>query len=267
VFSLAAAPATVVEMVQEWQRPPETSPNPQAMQPPDTLEAVLHAPVQDEAPDLARPVQLAALPPVPLAPQIDTRLPALPVTDQPPEQPKSDTADNDPAPRSEPDQMRRTAKPRQPEPPKAPTQPVADSPAKPKQKPKPPAPPPQPARKAAGTGNAPVAGTPQPKPRAATLSAGQRNALLADWGGKIKRKVLRRKRYPSGTNATGTASLRVTVSRDGRLAGVSLRKSSGNAALDRAAVQAVKRAGRFAKAPKGLTKASYSFTLALTFSR
>lgn len=267
VVTLAAAPASVSEMVQNWQHPPETSLDPQKVDQPDILAAVQPVPVQDQPPEIAPPVQLAALPPVPAAPHIDTRLPGLPVNDQPPEQPSMDVQETAAVPHSAPDKQNRAAQPLRPEPPRAPNQPVADSPTKPKPKPKPPAPPSQPARKAAGTGNAPVAGAAQPKPQAATLSAGQRNALLADWGGRIKRKVLRRKRYPPGTTATGTASLRVTVARDGRLAGLSLRKSTGNAALDKAALQAVQRAGRFPKAPKGLDKASYSFTLALTFSR
>ncbi len=267
VVTLAAAPATVIDMVQDWQRPPEISPDPQEMQQPDILEAVLPSPAQDKAPDLVKPAQLAALLPVATAPHIDTRLPAMPVTDQPPKQPQPVTPESAAVSRSAPDKHSPNSRPRAPEPPKPPTQPVADSPTNPKPKPKPPAPPPQPARKAAGTDNAPVAGIIRSKPSTATLSAGQRNALQAKWGGQIKRKVLRRKSYPRGTSATGTARVRIIVSRSGQLAGLSLSKSSGNTALDKAALRAVQRAGRFPKAPKGLTKSSYGFTLSLTFSR
>jgi protein TonB len=42
-------------------------------------------------------------------------------------------------------------------------------------------------------------------------------------------------------------------------------RSSGVSAFDDEALRAVRNAGRFPAAPQGLTDASYSFTLALTF--
>jgi protein TonB len=42
-------------------------------------------------------------------------------------------------------------------------------------------------------------------------------------------------------------------------------QSSGAAALDAAALKAVKAAAPYPRAPKGLTEASYSFTLPITF--
>jgi len=62
-------------------------------------------------------------------------------------------------------------------------------------------------------------------------------------------------------------TLRIAVSRAGGLRGVSIARSSGHSALDKAAVRAVKAARRFPAAPKALTNSSYSFTLAMQFAR
>jgi protein TonB len=59
----------------------------------------------------------------------------------------------------------------------------------------------------------------------------------------------------------------LVVGRDGRLQGVSLAASSGSAALDRAAIEAVRRAGRFPPAPAGLDRAAYTFAVPMTFRR
>lgn len=59
--------------------------------------------------------------------------------------------------------------------------------------------------------------------------------------------------------------VRITLAASGKLVGVSVAASSGNAALDAAAVKAVQAAGKFPAAPKGLADATYSFTLPMTF--
>lgn len=74
-------------------------------------------------------------------------------------------------------------------------------------------------------------------------------------------------RYPRSLNAAGTAKLSLQVARDGQLQNLSLMQSSGDGAIDAAALHAVKRAGRFAKAPQGLDADAYAFSLSLTFKR
>ena len=59
--------------------------------------------------------------------------------------------------------------------------------------------------------------------------------------------------------------LQITVDRAGHLTAVGIVQSSGSAVLDAAAVKAVKSAGRFPKAPKGLGDASATFTLPLRY--
>ncbi|RFP87836.1 TonB family protein [Rhodobacteraceae bacterium 63075] len=102
--------------------------------------------------------------------------------------------------------------------------------------------------------------------QSASLSAAERQSLMARWGASIRNQVERRKRYPSGTTASGKTVLRLTVTRAGRLAGVAVLRSSGSSALDKAAVRAVRRA-RYAAAPEGLGRAQYSFNLPVTFTR
>ncbi|MBU2980709.1 TonB family protein [Lentibacter algarum] len=102
--------------------------------------------------------------------------------------------------------------------------------------------------------------------RSATLSKAKRRNLMAQWGASIRNRIERQKRYPSGTNASGTTVLRIVVSKAGRVVGVSLAKSSGNRKLDQAAIRAVKRA-RLTAAPKGLSAAQFKFNLPVAFSK
>lgn len=114
------------------------------------------------------------------------------------------------------------------------------------------------------------AAAPTPKPGKATAAVpkGRIKDLVARWGASIRAKVQKRNSYPKAAKgATGTVTLRLKVARGGALQSVSIAGSSGNQTLDAAAVQAVKRAGKFSAAPKELTDASYGFTLQLEFAR
>ncbi len=104
--------------------------------------------------------------------------------------------------------------------------------------------------------------------RTAKASPGAEKSLLADWGGSLRRKVERARQSPAGAKGqTGKVTLRLSVAVSGTVLGVAVLRSSGVAALDRAAVDAVRRAGRLPKAPKGLTAASYDFNLPVVFTR
>jgi len=140
-----------------------------------------------------------------------------------------------------------------------------------------PAPPPAPAALAAGQGAAPVAGARGSQVAApgagsagaGALSAGQRAALLADWAGAIRARVERRKAYPRAARAaraSGTVLLRLTVAADGTLLASGVAEASGHAALDRAALDALSRAGRLPAAPAGFDRARQVFTLPLRFA-
>ena len=109
--------------------------------------------------------------------------------------------------------------------------------------------------------------------RAATVSpaapgpskAAQERARTT-WGAGIRTAVARAQRYPRGTTATGVVQIRISVTPAGRLAGVRILRSSGDAVLDRAALRAAQSA-RLPRAPGGLNASAYSFNLPLNFAR
>jgi len=124
----------------------------------------------------------------------------------------------------------------------------------------------RPSESAAGTGGGTTAGADRRRD-APSLSDGRRQSLLADWGGRIRSRVERRKARPRGAHDTGTATVRLSVTGTGQLAGLSLVASSGSAALDAAALAAVQRAGRFPSAPDALGPGPHVFTLPIRFAR
>ena len=227
---ISLAPADLSALIAEWEAPPDLPPLPQPL-PPPVLEAAVQAPTQTPAPETAPPIAAVQLPSPDTAPVADTA----------PEPPKP------------------VEKPKTVEKPKAKPEPQAKAkPAEPK-----PQSPAAPAQKAAGKGGAATAGE-GGKDATASLSKAQAKKLTATWGASIRARIERKKSYPAKANgAAGKVVLRLVVGADGGLRGVSVAKSSGNAALDAAAVAAVKKAGRFGAAPSGLGETS--FTLPITF--
>ncbi|MDF1871585.1 energy transducer TonB [Vannielia sp.] len=226
-ISIKAASAQLAAMVADWDRPPDVSlPDGSAPSPP-TSAAMAMPPRTDTLPN--RP-DLTALPQV-AAPEAPPR----PSTAPPP-------------------------KPVRPAAPaKAPPAPAKK--AKAAKKPQPPAAP-SAKRRAAGQGGSTAAG--QGKSQAAAgLSAAQEAKLAGQWGSKLRRKIAGSKRSPGGS---GRVVLQIYVAPDGKVRGVGVARSSGSPALDRAAIDAVRRAGRMPRAPKGLAKASYTFSLPIDFN-
>lgn len=93
------------------------------------------------------------------------------------------------------------------------------------------------------------------------------NALRAQWGSAIYAQVRRNMRFPRGVSQGGTAKLALRIASNGKLQNLRLMRSSGNSDLDKAAIRAVSRAGRFSRAPKGLSGNLHDFSLSLTFAR
>lgn len=241
LVSLQAADASIEALVEDWDKPPEvvedTPPEPevpQAFEPPPSL---------DTPPEIAPPVQMTEALELP---QLSESLPS--VSPPPPPPPK---------PEPEPEKVEEKPKPK----PKPKAEP------KPAAKKKQPAAAARPAQQAAGSGGGAQAGA-DGSAQSATLSKARVNDLKAGWGAAIRSRIERRKTYPGAARgASGTVTVRLTVSRAGALSGVSVARSSGNAALDEAAIKAVRAAGKFPSAPKGLNEASYSFTLPMRFAR
>ncbi|WGT50802.1 cell envelope integrity protein TolA [Thioclava nitratireducens] len=233
LVSLAPSSPSMAARVAEWERPPEVETEVAATQP--------EAPTAPNAPK-------APNEPIELAPQV-----AAPTMTTPPAPDAALPEQADPAPLDTP---RPKAKPTPPAPkpaqPKAPAKQQASQPA-----------PAQPKQQAKGQGDRGAAGDRRTAP-AATLSAGQIRSLMGSWGGDIRARIERAKQTPSGAGA-GRVIVALNIARDGRLIGASVAQSSGNATLDRAALEAVRRAGRFPAAPQGLGKPSYSFSLPMAF--
>lgn len=145
------------------------------------------------------------------------------------------------------------SEPAKPQPPKAAPRPAKPSVAAQKQVAKG-----QGGAQASGTKGAAQAGT----------SKAQAKAHWAEWGAQIRSRIERKKRYPTGAGgAQGKVTVQLRVARSGALQSVGVARSSGSAALDRAAVQAVKAAGKFPSAPTALTDAAYTFNLSISFKR
>ena len=89
---------------------------------------------------------------------------------------------------------------------------------------------------------------------------------MGQWGGAIRARIERQKRYPAGTRAQGTVHLVLDVGGDGRLLGVAVTRSSGDARLDAAALAAVRRARLPAK-PERLPGSRHRFSLPMAFAR
>lgn len=106
---------------------------------------------------------------------------------------------------------------------------------------------------------------------AAQATAGQQGqgsggaSQMASWQNQVQRRLNNAKRYPrSAGRATGTAMVSFTITASGGLAGVSLSRSSGNAVLDQAAIDAVNRAAPFPPVPTGASK---SLAVPVDFTR
>ena len=281
--TLTAASAQHVALADAWQTPPQTAPAPDlpdvaialgplpkpsapqpgpSLPPVPSLSALLPAALPQTV--LQPPRNIPVIPPASPAPQL------RPVDTAPPRAPQitTDRAVQTPRP-SRPVALRPDAQvladtsppatPPQPRPPPKPAQKPTAKPAQTK-------PPSAPSQRTSGGGKAkrPQTGR-SGKDATQSTNAATRNAVRANWGAKIQGKVLRRLIYPRNATGSGVARIALTIDRGGRLTGLQLSKSSGVAAFDQAALSAVRRAGRFPKAPRALTDPTYTFSMSLTF--
>ena len=284
--TLAAMPADMGQLVARWTTPPTVQADPVAMvaprqdapaapiatpaaQPPA---AAPLAPAMPDRPGAAPGMDSAAPLPLPTPPQAEAPELAAP---QPPEIAPRPAAPDAPA-RPQPaaptlPQIAQDAAPPAEDglapaqslrPVSRPDRQIAAQPAKPAAQPSAGA---RPAQKAQGQGGTKRAGAATPK-QAAGPGKAQVQQMMAQWGGRVRASVERNKRYPRGTRAEGRVTLRITLSHTGKLQGASVVRSSGHAALDRAALAAVQRT-RFPAAPKGMPAGSHRFNLPVAFSR
>ncbi|MDJ1006885.1 MAG: TonB family protein [Paracoccaceae bacterium] len=127
----------------------------------------------------------------------------------------------------------------------------ADEATRPRPRPAPPASRADPARSASAAAT--------PGNGARQMDAGRVQRLQSAWAGAIGAQIARAQRHPGRQYGAGRVRLILVVARDGQLAGVRVAASSGSPSLDRAALDAVRRAAPFPKAPPDLTEPSMQF--------
>lgn len=228
--SLQASTASLAQMVDSWDTAPDVITQSITFTPP-SVEA---PPQPDQVP--AKPVSM----PAPMAP-------SMPASPEQPQIPLMTAVVQQP---TEPDiVVEMEASPRPPQRPAPPVNTVEQA-----------------AQVASGTGGGATAGAAAQPTDSVSQSPASVTSAAQQWAAAIKGQIERAKRYPSNAGgASGSAVVVLTVGNDGRLVGVSVSASSGNRALDRAAVDAVRRAGQFPAAPTDLTNARYSFSLTISF--
>ncbi len=233
--TLYAVAGDLNAIVEDWMAPPEVETALDEIVAPPEQEPTLRDRLREVQAEFSRPIQ----PPIPTL-AVPSK-PALPSIDnQSFERPK-------PAPK-----------------PKAAPKPKPTTPVRPQVRKKPASPASRQGQRAAGSGGGQKAGQ-SGNSRAPSLSKGAEKRLVAKWGSKVRARILRKKSFPRGASGSGTVRLRIIVAQSGQLVGVSVVRSSGSAAFDKAALRAVRAAGRFPGAPKGLRKARYTFTLNMQF--
>jgi protein TonB len=243
VVSLQGAAPTIVEMVQTWERAPE--------------------PIVDITTEL-KPDMPATAPP--MMPQLETAAPRAEVRLATLQDVPSEQLNIDPAATAAP-----PPPPKEEEPIPEPEPPIKTV----KEEPKPQV---ERAKKAAvtsagrqeqraaGGGGGAQAGRTATSAMS-TAEKGKQASLTAVWGAKIRNKILRFQRYPRGKHGNGTVVLRIRVARSGHITGTQVLRSSGVAALDKAAVATVKSAKRGPKAPKALQGETFNFVISLIFTQ
>lgn len=91
------------------------------------------------------------------------------------------------------------------------------------------------------------------------------NAAVSNYPGKVRNKINRAKKRVSG-GERGSVVVSFTVSAGGQASGIRVARSSGSAALDRAALDSVQRAAPFAKIPEAAGRSSWAFNVPIVFN-
>ena len=91
------------------------------------------------------------------------------------------------------------------------------------------------------------------------------NAAVSNYPGKVRNKINRAKRRVSGGDR-GSVVVSFTVGAGGQASGIRVARSSGSAALDKAAVDSVQRAAPFAEIPAAAGRSSWAFNVPIVFN-
>ncbi|MCF3643119.1 TonB family protein [Rhizobium sp. TRM95111] len=91
------------------------------------------------------------------------------------------------------------------------------------------------------------------------------NAAVSNYPGKVRSKINRSKRRVSGGHS-GSVVVSFVVSSSGSASGIRVARSSGVAALDKAALDSIRRASPFPKIPPAAERSSWSFSVPIVFN-
>ncbi|MEO4042885.1 TonB family protein [Hoeflea sp. CAU 1731] len=91
------------------------------------------------------------------------------------------------------------------------------------------------------------------------------NAAIANYAGKVRRKIMRSVRTPRNLSRRSVVTVRFSVTSSGGLASVRVVRGSGSSQIDARALDAVRRAAPFPKFPPGTNRNSWQFTVPLEF--
>lgn len=172
--------------------------------------------------------------------------------------PLRDEAERKPETTEQPAETRQ-AKPAEPKP-------AETKPKKPAEKP---APKPQ---QQANLGNGGVNNADSQAAKAAAGGKGKKSdggsGASSKYPGQVQVRVSRASRYPANAKgSSGEAEVAFTVAANGGVSGIRLSRSSGNAALDDAALAAVERAAPFPPIPEDAGRSSWTFSIPVAFRR
>ncbi|MCR8546511.1 TonB family protein [Salipiger sp. P9] len=232
--TLLPVSGNLAALAERWDSPPEIVAADAPVLPPSPPPVPTAALAASPAPSAALPPAALTVPALPTPPALDTA--SAPPRHAPAQSPRPEAR---PVPAAQPKAPARTDTATAPKPASAPP-------------------------RAGQTAKGSRSSTAPAKP--AGPSKAQIASAKADWGAQIRSAVARAQSRIAPPKATGQVRLRIALTPQGRIAALSLLRSSGNAEIDRAALAVAKRA-RYPRAPRALTAGSYSFDLPLAFAR
>jgi len=122
-------------------------------------------------------------------------------------------------------------------------------------------------RVATGTGGGVTRGQSHNVAAAVAMSPNAAKVAQAAWAAAIQKRIARHQSFPKRARGTGRVRLTMIIRSDGRMTEVRISKSSGDAAFDRAAVAAAKKAAPFPAAPSALREPWYRVGQWVNFGR
>ncbi|WP_026381813.1 cell envelope integrity protein TolA [Afifella pfennigii] len=102
---------------------------------------------------------------------------------------------------------------------------------------------------------------------ATTGDPGPSRRAVSNYNSRVYSHLARYRRFPPGGRKGGRPTVRFTLSASGAAGGVRLVASSGDPAIDEAALAMVRRASPFPPIPREIKRPSLTFTVPIRFSR